>query len=85
MTNLQKYYKELMIISETMHPCYRYRIINQNSDCQGMSCDYCHKKFLEWLNEEYKEPIKLTEAERVILKNMSEDFRYIARDKNGYL
>lgn len=84
MTNLQKYYNELMK-SETMLPCYWHRIINRNLDCQGRSCDYCHKKFLEWLNEEYKEPIKLTEAERVILKNMSEDFRYIARDKNGYL
>ena len=34
---------------------------------------------------ERKEPIKLTEDEKVILRNIDEEFKYIARDNNGLL
>lgn len=39
----------------------------------------------EWLKAEHKEPIKLSEAERVILENLDKEYTYIARDENGHL
>lgn len=41
--------------------------------------------FKEWLSAEYKEPIKLTMEEYIILKNIDMDYNYIARDKHGDL
>ena len=35
-----------------------------------------------WLQSKYKEPIKLSEAERVILENIEKDYKWIARDKS---
>jgi hypothetical protein len=35
---------------------------------------------MKWLNEEYKEPIKLTHDEYVILKNVDECYKWIARN-----
>ena len=43
------------------------------------------KEFIEWLEQEYKEPIKLTEDEKAILKNIDKRYTYIARDKNKNL
>ena len=37
-----------------------------------------------WLKSEHKEPIKLSDAERVILEN-AKGFKWICRDKSGYL
>lgn len=41
--------------------------------------------FKEWLSAEYKEPIKLTIEEYIILKNIDMGYNYIARNKNGDL
>lgn len=40
---------------------------------------------VNWLEEEYKEPIKLSEDEKVILRNIDKKYKWIARDKNGRL
>ena len=85
MKNIEKYYSEFMNKSHINPNCYWFKVIRGNEYCDGRSCGQCGEEFLEWLNEEYKEPIKLTEDERVILKNMSVDYRYIGRDKNGDL
>lgn len=42
-------------------------------------------KFVDWLLEEYKEPIKLTLHEKCILESLPNDYQYIARDENGDL
>ena len=42
-------------------------------------------KFVDWLLEEYKEPIKLTLHEKCILESLPNDYKYIARDENGDL
>ena len=39
----------------------------------------------EWLEQEYQEPITLTDDEKVILKNLPKRYEWIARDKNGRL
>jgi hypothetical protein len=53
-----------------------------NVKCAGISCRECVKG---WLQSEHKEPIKLSDAERIILENVDEEYKWIARDKNGYL
>lgn len=38
-----------------------------------------------WLKSEHKEPIILSEAERIILENINIEYKWIARDKFGDL
>ena len=50
--------------------------------------EVCKRKLnaVEWLLAEYKEPIQLSHDEYVILKNVSERFKWIVRhDSGGYL
>ena len=51
-------------------------------DCAYRACEDC---LVYWLKAEHKEPIKLSDAERVILENVDKEYKWIARDKNGYL
>lgn len=44
--------------------------------CDG-KCTECKAK---WLSQEYKDIIKLSEAERVILENIDKKYKWIARD-----
>lgn len=54
-----------------------------NKECEDVGdCTECVKK---WLKAEHKEPIKLSEAERVILENLEERYKWIARDDDGEL
>lgn len=46
------------------------------------TCITCKK---DWFKLEHKEPIKLSDAERVILENTDETFGYICRDRDGDL
>jgi hypothetical protein len=39
----------------------------------------------DWLKAEHKEKPKLSEAERVILENIGECYKWIARDDDGVL
>lgn len=50
-------------------------------------CDqfYSIEQIKRWFFEEYKQPIKLTEDEKVILRNLPKKYEYIARDYNGSL
>ena len=45
----------------------------------------CYVCITNWLKSEHKEPIKLSDVERVILENMDGNYQYICRDKNGQL
>lgn len=51
-------------------------------DCFPRECIDCKTN---WLKEEQKEKITLSEAERVILENISKYYCYIARDEKGCL
>ena len=45
-----------------------------------------HPEYIDmWLKSEHKEKIKLSDAERVILENLPKKFKWIVRDKSGYL
>ena len=63
-------------------------IICQNtytySDCVNNRKD-CKNCVLNWLKEEHKEKITLSEAERVILENIDKMYKWIARDEDGCL
>lgn len=51
-------------------------------DCNGENCVDCR---LEWFKQEHKEKIELSEAERIILKNIDKEYSWIARDENKAL
>ena len=89
MTNLDKYFDELM---RDKYPCELIRDIDvKYEDCDECPFDrdtlcFCNKgKFKAWLLEEHKETIKLTLHEKCILESLPNDYKYIARDKDGEL
>lgn len=47
-------------------------------------CDYFYE-LVEWLEQEYIEPIKLTDDEVVILKNIPSEYKWIIRFEKGGL
>lgn len=49
------------------------------------NCAICVEFIKKWLYKEYKEPIKPTEDEKAILRNLPKKYEYIARDYNGNL
>lgn len=73
MKNIEKYYSEFMNKSRINPNYYWFKVIRGNEHCNGRSCEQCGEKFLEWLNEEYKEPVKLTKVQYEILKCLSQD------------
>lgn len=50
--------------------------------CLGEDCLDCK---INWLKEEHKEKITLSEAERIILENLDKEYKWIARDKTKLL
>ena len=71
MKNIEKYYDELN--SSCLNPnCYWVKKM-ENDECTGMSCYECGRNFLQWLNEECKEPIKLTKVQYEILKCLGKE------------
>lgn len=51
-------------------------------DCFPRECEDCK---LNWLQAEHKEKPKLSDAERVILENISKMYKWICRCNNGFL
>lgn len=84
MKNFEKY-----IDAISRRTCLK-SILNFDDCCK--ECDFgdgngtCDDaKVKQWLLEEYKEPIKLSHDEYVILKNLSSELKYITRDEDGEL
>lgn len=65
MKNIEKYYDELISCYKSPN-CYWLEVIKKGN-CHEMSCKECGMDFVHWLNEEYKEPIKLTQFEYDII------------------
>lgn len=62
--------------------------------CTNIECDNCLfytikgncvDILVEWANQEYKEPIVISQNDIVFLSYISDRFKYMARDKCGYL
>ena len=66
-------------LCDLLRPCNfgKYAHVEYESKYEGCMCN--------WLDSEHKEPITLSEAERIILENGNKDFNWIARDKSGAL
>ena len=73
MKNIEKYYSKFMNKSHINPNCYWFKVIRGNKYCDCISCEQCGEKFLKWLNEEYKEPVKLTKVQYEILKCLKQD------------
>lgn len=82
MKNFEKY-KDVILNHDKDVDCFLCRL--RNGKCDGVDCADCRKESIKWLYEEYKEPIKLTQAEKTILENMDKKWKWIARDKCGEL
>ena len=69
MKNFYKYMQDILIDSNEQDyqvTCWwRYKYLGERTDteCSCDDCTECQKQFFEWLNKEYKEPIKLTQFE----------------------
>ena len=72
MKNIEKYEKEISKLVNEDNPLPCAIAISagiSNGSCFGCKCSDCHKKCLEWMYLEYKEPI-LTEEEKTIVESM---------------
>ena len=72
MKNIEKYEKEISQLLNEGNPLPCAIAISagiSNGSCFGCKCSDCHKKCLEWMYLEYKEPI-LTEEEKTIVESM---------------
>ena len=48
----------------------------------AQDCDKCLARLKNWLEEEYQEPIVLSEDEKAILRNIDKKYKWIARDSD---
>lgn len=67
------------------NPCMIFKNVEECDDVKNrlgtnvLTCSLCAEY---WLKQEYKEQIKLSDAERVILENIDKDYKWICRDEN---
>ena len=79
MKNFDKHMQDILIDSNEQDyqvTCWwRYKYLGERTDteCSCDDCTECQKQFFEWLNQEYKEPIKLTKVQYEILKCLQQD------------
>lgn len=66
MKNFDKHMQDILVNSgkfDYRPACYwREKYLGQQNNC-FIDCKECQKQFFAWLNQEYKEPIKLTQFE----------------------
>lgn len=74
MLNIEKYKDEIKaeIEKDKTLGCVVNKLMGNTCD-DYLKCNHCHLKVLDWLLQEYKEPI-LTEEEKEYLKNVIEPF-----------
>jgi hypothetical protein len=96
MTNYERYKKEL---KEFITNSERLAMINGEikrcSEIHCKMCDFynlpantafgCNARSIFWLNSEYIESPKLTKREKAFLTSLHPQFKYITRNKEGYL
>lgn len=90
MKNYEKYLNEILlaISSEDADDEICYFIGKhalKHSCIYSGSCVECKNRFGEWLYEEYKKPITISTDEKTILRNLQDDFKWIARDSSNRL
>lgn len=79
MKNFDKYMQDILLDSNEQDyqvTCWwRYKYLGERTDteCSCDDCTECQRQFFEWLNQEYKEPVKLTKVQYEILKCLQQD------------
>lgn len=90
MKNIEFYRDELSLEIHEDIPCKICMLARNKGKLVMESHLFCtfekqcpdNKEMIDFLLEEHTEPIELTDVERTILKNVDEEYKYIARDKN---
>lgn len=93
MTNREKFAEELLNIACTGTKIAIDKRTMQVRRCEGFSCgrcllneyDDCGAKLAEWAESEYVEPAKISKKDGAFLDYLKEEYKFIARDKNGML
>ena len=62
-----------------------YKAMLINTLNVGASCFPAKYHVAKWLEQEYQEPVTLTDDEKAILKNLPKRYEWIAKDKSGRL
>lgn len=79
-TNFEKYVEEIKEeIEDYNFFCVVASIKDKNNLCND-DCSACRMSCLDWLKEEYKEPIKLTKWEYDLILNCAKIYRYNDKD-----
>ena len=84
MKNIEKYY-DVLLNQDDNPSCYFTTQIMKENCVSKNSCVECKNAFIKWLNEEYKKPITISADEKVILRNLPEEFKYIVRDYDNII
>lgn len=80
MKNKEKFQDQLIEAFSNGRYCeFKYNYIFKKGNCTGHSCQECSSIVRAWFEEENKEPIKLSDVEKVILENIKR-YEWIARD-----
>lgn len=83
MKNKEKYLEEILDAFASSEECVLKQELGIAMCTCNVSCNKCKAKTLEWLEQEYIEPIKLTYFEKVILDNIDNRAKWLARDRYG--
>lgn len=86
MKNKEKYFNEICraIYDMNFDSCdFIKKYILREKQCKDMACSRCCQETKEWLEQEYKPPI--TEDEKIILKYVDKEYKWIAREFDNSL
>lgn len=86
MKNKEKYIDK--IIDATLRTNEMCMLVKNAMVCECgdfQTCTKCKERLREWLEDEYKKPIKLSDDEKAILKNINKKYKWIVRNGFGDL
>ena len=85
MKNKEKYLDEIlnMFVSGDYICEFKIKYVLETLNCREKSCAECSERTREWLEEEYKKSI--TEDEKIILKNLKPNLKWLVRNADGQL
>ena len=82
MKNKEKYFNKILEAFINGEGCvFKISNIYKRDSCTGISCDECAEITKQWLEQEYKEHVKLTRNEKAILESLDNKWSWIARDE----
>ena len=85
MKNIEKFEKEIskLVNEDKILPCAIATVagIRKEKPCYHQECEECHKKCIEWMYSEYKEPVPLlNDKEKRIIRLMVNMIAYFGKE-----